>query len=136
MIEFFGRVKASSEVLRVEAVSSDGGGVKFRLVLADQTLEFQAASVAARLEWMSQLEAHLGQLTWPHAPWPPRAWVCVSVCGFLVSGREETGEFLRRQFLARRRFLRHGRNGFYGAEVYCTVLYPRRGISPHHAGRP
>ena len=45
---------------RVEAVSSDGGGVKFRLVLADQTLEFQAASVAARLEWMSQLEAHLG----------------------------------------------------------------------------
>ena len=70
---------------RVEAVSSDGGGVKFRLVLADQTLEFQAASVAARLEWMSQLEAHLGmQVTrrrdtsvlWrrgAHTPFPPAA---------------------------------------------------------------
>ena len=47
--------------------------------------------------------------------------VCVSVCEFLMLVREETGEFLRRQFLARRRFLRHGRNGFYGAEVYCRV---------------
>ena len=80
--------------------------MKFRLVLADQTLEFQAAyirpisrlylayispitplylpyispispqaaSVAARLEWMSQLEAHLGmQVTGRHSPTPYRA---------------------------------------------------------------
>ena len=30
--------------------------------------------------------------------------VCESVCGFLMSVREETGGFLRRRFLARRRF--------------------------------
>ena len=61
---------------------------------------------------------HGVRCTWAHEVRGARV-VCLSVCGFLVSGREETGEFLRRQFLARRRFLRHGRNGFY---VRCGGL--------------
>lgn len=44
--------------VRVEPVSSDSCG--FRLVLSDQTLQFQASSTEARLEWCAQLESHIG----------------------------------------------------------------------------
>ena len=40
---------------------------------------------------------------------------CVSVCGFLLTVREETGEFLRRRFLVR------CGGGFYGTEETVTV---------------
>ena len=54
----------------------------------------------------------------------------MSLCGwsrFLKRVGEETGEFLRRRFLSRRRFLRCGSNGFFDVEVYCnSVRFTRR----------
>ena len=65
--------------------------------------------------WTAQLRAEMAGVR-----------VCVRVrlltaVRFLTEACEETGEFLRRRFLARGRFLRRGSNGFYDVEVYCST---------------
>ena len=75
--------------------------------------------------WAAQLRAEMAGVR-----------VCVRVrfltaVRFLTEACEETGEFLRRRFLARGRFLRRGSNGFYDVEVYCRAKsrHTFRGIS-------